>query len=131
MKALYLIVPLAPLVGAIVAGLFGGLIGRRGAHWVTIVGMTVSFLASLLVFQEVRAGQPFSGAVYTWISGLVIFSIVCVWVLDLPTGPGLCENCGALEKIWRTFFTFSRSRFYHDFFFNDFWYKCLVNFRIL
>ena len=47
------------------------------------------------------------GAVYTWISGLVIFSIVCVWVLDLPTGPGLCENCGALEKIWRTFFTFS------------------------
>ena len=77
MKALYLIVPLAPLVGAIVAGLFGGLIGRRGAHWVTIVGMTVSFLASLLVFQEVRAGQPFSGAVYTWIStsGGVSFDI--------------------------------------------------------
>jgi NADH-quinone oxidoreductase subunit L len=67
-KALYLIVPLAPLVGAIVAGLFGGLIGRRGAHWVTIVGMTVSFLASLLIFEEVRAGQPFSGALYTWIS---------------------------------------------------------------
>jgi len=67
-KALYLIVPLAPLAGAIVAGLFGGLIGRRGAHWVTILGMTVSLLASLLVFQEVRAGQPFSGAVYTWIS---------------------------------------------------------------
>jgi hypothetical protein len=45
-------------------------------------------------------------AVYTWISGLVIFSIVCVWVLDLPTGPGLCENCGAIEKVWRTFFSF-------------------------
>src|SRR5438094_6647755 len=45
-------------------------------------------------------------ATYTWISGLVIFSIVCVWVLDLPTGPGLCENCGALEKISRTFFSF-------------------------
>jgi NADH-quinone oxidoreductase subunit L len=67
-KALYLIVPLAPLAGAIVAGLLGGLIGRRGAHWVTILGVTVSFLASLLVFEEVRAGQPFSGAVYTWIS---------------------------------------------------------------
>ena len=43
-------------------------------------------------------------APYTWISGLVIFSIVCVWVLDLPTGKGLCENCGAVEKLWRTFF---------------------------
>jgi len=44
---------------------------------------------------------------YVWISGLVIFSIVCVWVLDLPTGNGLCENCGAGEKLWRTFFTFT------------------------
>lgn len=41
---------------------------------------------------------------YVWISGLVIFSVVCVWVLDLPTGNGLCENCGAVEKLWRTFF---------------------------
>src|SRR5260370_12544640 len=46
-------------------------------------------------------------AVYTWISGLVIFSIVCVWVIDLPTGTGLCENCGAVAKLRRTFFTFS------------------------
>lgn len=43
---------------------------------------------------------------YIWISGLVIFSIVCVWVLDLPTGPGLCESCGAVDKLWRTFFSF-------------------------
>jgi hypothetical protein len=43
---------------------------------------------------------------YIWISGLVVFSIVCVWVLDLPTGPGLCETCGAVEKLWRTFFSF-------------------------
>jgi len=67
-KALYLIVPLAPLAGAIVAGLCGRLIGRRGAHSVTILGMVVSFIASVLIFQEVRAGQPFSGPVYTWIS---------------------------------------------------------------
>lgn len=44
-------------------------------------------------------------ASYVWISGLVIFSIVCVWVLDLPTGNGLCESCRASEKLWRTFFT--------------------------
>jgi len=43
-------------------------------------------------------------ASYVWISGLVVFAVVCVWVLDLPTGNGLCENCGAVEKLWRTFF---------------------------
>jgi NADH-quinone oxidoreductase subunit L len=68
MKSLYLIVPLAPLAGAIVAGLFGKLIGRAGAHRFTILGMVVSLAASLLVFQDVRAGNTFNGAVYTWIS---------------------------------------------------------------
>jgi hypothetical protein len=43
-------------------------------------------------------------AKYVWISGLLTFSIVCVWVLDLPTGNGLCEKCGAVEKLTRTFF---------------------------
>ncbi len=44
-------------------------------------------------------------APYIWISGLLLFSVVCVWVLDLPTGNGLCEHCGAIEKLWRTFFS--------------------------
>lgn len=37
-------------------------------------------------------------------SGYRVFSVMCVWVLDLPTGNGVCENCGALDKLWRTFF---------------------------
>ena len=41
---------------------------------------------------------------YVWVSGLLTFSFVCVWVLDLPTGSGLCEKCGAIEKLTRTFF---------------------------
>ncbi len=41
---------------------------------------------------------------HVWISGLLTFSAVSVWVLDLPTGKGLCEKCGAVEKLWRTFF---------------------------
>ncbi|MDD3529111.1 MAG: NADH-quinone oxidoreductase subunit L [Gallionellaceae bacterium] len=67
MKTLYLVVPLAPLAGAIVAGLFGKAIGRVGAHTVTILGVLVSFLASLLVFQDVLAGNTYNGAVYTWL----------------------------------------------------------------
>jgi len=68
MQTLYLVVPLAPLFGAIVAGLFGRLVGRTGAHVVTIAGVAVSFVASGLVFQDVLAGHTFNGTVYTWMT---------------------------------------------------------------
>jgi NADH-quinone oxidoreductase subunit L len=68
MKALYLIVPFAPLAGALVAGLLGWLIGRRAAHWVTIAGMVVSAACALLVFRDVQAGHTFNGPLYTWIT---------------------------------------------------------------
>jgi NADH-quinone oxidoreductase subunit L len=68
MQTLYLIVPLAPLFGAIVAGLFGKLVGRTGSHVVTIAGVAVSFVASVLVFQDVLAGHTYNGTVYTWMA---------------------------------------------------------------
>ena len=68
MQTLYLIVPLAPLFGAIVAGLFGRLVGRTGSHVVTIAGVAVSFIASVMVFQDVLAGNTFNGTVYTWMA---------------------------------------------------------------
>ena len=66
MKAIYLVIPMAPLIGAIIAGFFGRAIGRTLAHWVTILGVTVSFFCSILVFQDVQAGHTFNGTVYTW-----------------------------------------------------------------
>ena len=68
MKSLYLIVPLAPLAGAVIAGLLGWLIGRRATHWVAIIGMMVSTVAAFLVFRDVLAGNTFNGPVYTWIT---------------------------------------------------------------
>src|SRR5712664_1858735 len=73
---LYLIVPLAPLAGAIVAGLFGRQVGRAGAHWVTIAGVAVSFVASCVIFADVLHGASFNGPVYTWlVSGGTRFEI--------------------------------------------------------
>jgi len=73
---LYLLVPLAPLAGAIVAGLGGRGIGRSGAHWVTIAGVAVSFVASCAVFLDVLDGATFNGPVYTWlVSGGTRFEI--------------------------------------------------------
>jgi len=68
MQSLYLLVPMAPLVGAILAGFFGKAIGRRGAHTVTILGVLVAFLASVVIFQDVLAGNTYNGSVYTWLA---------------------------------------------------------------
>jgi NADH-quinone oxidoreductase subunit L len=68
MKAVALLVPLAPLAGAILAGLFGRAIGRAGAHSVTILGVLASFLASCWIFADVLQGHTFNGSVYTWLT---------------------------------------------------------------
>src|SRR2546422_7256079 len=64
---LYLLVPLAPLAGALIAGLGGRRIGRAGAHWVTIIGVAISFAASCLIFLDALDGAVFNGPVYTWL----------------------------------------------------------------
>ncbi|MSQ64313.1 MAG: NADH-quinone oxidoreductase subunit L [Betaproteobacteria bacterium] len=66
MKNLYLVVPLAPLAGAIVAGLFGKSIGRAWSHRVTILGVLISFLVSVFIFMDVLKGNGWNGAIYTW-----------------------------------------------------------------
>ena len=68
MKTLYLAVPLVPLAGAIIAGLFGRAIGRAGAHWVTILSVAISFAASCVIFADVLNGHTFNGTVYTWLT---------------------------------------------------------------
>jgi NADH-quinone oxidoreductase subunit L len=66
MQQLYLLIPLAPLAGAIIAGLFCRVIPRWVAHSVTILGVAVALVASFVVFQDVQAGNTFNGALYTW-----------------------------------------------------------------
>lgn len=68
MKSLYLLVPLAPLAGAIVAGLFCRVIPRWLAHTATILGVAVAFATSILIFQDVAAGHTFNGTVYQWMT---------------------------------------------------------------
>ncbi len=68
MQKLYLLVPMAPLVGAMVAGLFCRIIPRWLAHTATILGVAIALLCSILIFQDVAAGNTFNGPVYTWLT---------------------------------------------------------------
>ena len=68
MLSFYLLVPLAPLVGAIVTGLFGKWLGRSWSHRITIALVAISFFASLAIFKDVQEGNTFNGPVYTWLT---------------------------------------------------------------
>ena len=69
MKFIYLTIALAPLVGSIIAGLFGRQIGRTGAHWSAIIGVGLSFMLSVFAFKHIVIdGNPaFNGTVYHWL----------------------------------------------------------------
>lgn len=69
-----------------------------------VLGTILGLLVPMIVGFVVAKTRHDRIAGYIWISGLLVFSIVCVWVLDLPTGVGLCDKCGAVEKLYRTFF---------------------------
>lgn len=63
-----LVIALAPLLGAIVAGLFGKQIGRVGAHSVTIASVAISCVLSVQVLWQLATGQadPFNQNAYTF-----------------------------------------------------------------
>ena len=67
-STLLLVIALAPLLGAIIAGLFRNQVGRVGAHAVTIASVALSCgLSCWVLWQLVGQGAPpFNENVYTW-----------------------------------------------------------------
>ena len=67
-----LAVPLAPLAGALLAGVFGttfggNWIGRRLSHTLTILGVLVAFILSAITLKSVALdGARFNETLYTW-----------------------------------------------------------------
>ena len=66
-----LAVPLAPLVGAMLAGIFGtklggNLLGRKASHTVTILGVFIAFILSAMTLSEVMDGAGFNATIYDW-----------------------------------------------------------------
>ncbi len=61
-----LAVPMAPLVGAVVAGLFGKQVGRKGAHTITILGVAIALAISVMTLFSVLDGARFNQTIYEW-----------------------------------------------------------------
>src|SRR5215471_7659164 len=67
MEALYLTVPLAPLIASIIVGLWGPRLGRSVSHSLCILGVAISTVISYFVLRDVSAGHLFNGDVYVWL----------------------------------------------------------------
>ncbi|MCH7703728.1 MAG: hypothetical protein IIB61_01335, partial [Planctomycetes bacterium] len=61
LKLCGILILLAPLIGAILAGALGRPVLRGNTHWIVIAGVAVAFAMSVVVFGVVRgaaAGAP-------------------------------------------------------------------------
>lgn len=76
MENTYLLLALAPLIGSIIVGLAGNRLGRTLSHGITILGVLVSTVLALYVFNHhvLEGGEVFNQNLYTWmqIGGLNI-----------------------------------------------------------
>ena len=68
MENTYLTIVLAPLIGAIIVGLAGHRLGRTLSHSITILGVTVSTVLALYVFNHhvLQGAEVFNENIYTW-----------------------------------------------------------------
>ncbi len=78
MKLIYILTPLAPLFGAIAAGFFGKQLGRTNSHRVTIAGVAIAVLLSVIALIKNIGGDSavFNETIYTWmVSGNIKFEV--------------------------------------------------------
>ena len=82
MSRLVWLIPLFPLVGAIVNALFGRRTGHL-AHWVAVPALALAFLTSCFVFARVLHGETYVGQLFPWISAGTFQTGVAVQVDQL------------------------------------------------
>ncbi len=78
LKTTLLLIALLPLFGAIVSGLGRNIVGRAGAHWITIIAVAVSCALSFSVlYQQIYTGLGTQNiSIYTWmVVGGVTFEV--------------------------------------------------------
>ncbi len=91
MQDTLLTIVLAPLLGALIAGLFGKQIGRRGAHWVTIIGVGLACVLSFKLLINLVGGdiQQVNITIYQW-AQLGELSLEVGFLLDSLSAVMIC-----------------------------------------
>jgi hypothetical protein len=66
--------------------------------------LLLSLLVPLLVGFIVTRIRQDDMATVVWLLGLIWLMIVALWIVDMPTRPNECFQCGVTEKLTRTLF---------------------------
>lgn len=72
--------------------------------FILVISMIVPAVVGFLYLRakpEIMAG-------HVWLAGVIWLMIMCLWIVDMPTGPNACNDCGATDKLVRTLFSFPR-----------------------
>jgi hypothetical protein len=83
--------------------MLGYLVNPSGIPQVVILALSLG--VPLGVGYLVTRYRQDEMAAVIWLVGLIWVLIVSLWILDMPTGPNECFQCGATEKLARTFFS--------------------------
>lgn len=81
----------------------GYALNPQGVPQMAILGFSVVVpLIAGFIVTRIRQDDM---ATLVWLLGLIWILIIALWILDMPTGPSACFQCGATEKLTRTFFS--------------------------
>lgn len=67
-----------------------------------ILILLLSIAVPLMVGLIVTKMKPDQVASHVWLAGIIWVLVVCLWILDMPTGPNACNECGATDKLVQT-----------------------------
>ncbi len=73
-----------------------------------VIVLFLSILVPMIAGNLIARFRRDEMALHVWLVGLIWLLIMSLWVLDMPTGPNACFQCGATEKLARTFFSLPR-----------------------
>jgi hypothetical protein len=67
--------------------------------------LLLSIVVPLIVGNIVARIRPNEMASHVWLAGLIWILVMGLWIIDMPTGPNACMDCGATDKLMRTLFS--------------------------
>ena len=68
---------------------------------ILLLSLTIPMIVGFIV-TRIRQDDM---ATVVWLLGLIWFMIVALWIVDMPTRPNECFQCGVSEKLTRTLFS--------------------------
>ncbi|MHB8881486.1 MAG: NADH-quinone oxidoreductase subunit L [Thermodesulfovibrionales bacterium] len=123
----YLLIPFLPFAAFLINILFGRMLLKEKAHWVSILAVAVSWVVSVMTLLDVISGKTLNQDVYTWIlSGN--FRVSVGFLIDQLTAVMLIvvTTCSMLIHIYSVGYMHGDSGYYRFFSYLSLFTFCML-----